>query len=141
VQAALADQARLQNEAEAYRNGVVPKAKGEATKIVQGADAYRQQVTAQATGDAARFDSVYKAFKAAEDVTRERLFIVTMEQILESSKKVIIDQSAQGKSGVLPYLPLPSLLNPEAQPPPTTGSSATDGSPAASTVHRGRGGR
>jgi membrane protease subunit HflK len=112
VQAALADQARLQNEAEAYRNGVVPKAKGEATKIEQGAEAYRQQVTAQASGDAARFDAVYKAFKAAQDVTSERLFIVTMEEILEHSKKVIIDQASQGKSGVLPYLPLPSLTAP-----------------------------
>lgn len=124
VQAALADQARLQNEAEAYRNGVVPKAKGEATKIEQGAEAYRQQVIAGATGDAARFDSVYTAFKAAQDVTRERLFIVTMEQILESSKKVIIDQPAQGKSGVLPYLPLPSLGAPAPSEAPPSHSSA-----------------
>jgi modulator of FtsH protease HflK len=108
VQAALADQARLKNEAESYRNGVVPKAKGDASKIQQGAEAYKQQVIAQATGDAARFDSVYQAFKAAEDVTRERLYIVTMEQILEDANKVILDRGA-GQNGVLPYLPLPSL--------------------------------
>ena len=112
VQAALADQARLKNEAEAYSNDVVPKARGEAAKIVQGAEAYRQQIVAQANGDASRFDSVYKAFEAAQDVTRERLFIVTMEQILEHSKKIIIDEAAEGKSGVVPYLPLPGLPNP-----------------------------
>lgn len=108
VQAALADQARLKNEAEAYRNGVVPKAKGDAAKIQQQAEAYKAQVVAQATGDAARFDSVYQAFKVAEDVTRERLYIVTMEQILEDASKVILDRGA-GQNGVLPYLPLPSL--------------------------------
>ncbi|HVC51122.1 MAG TPA: FtsH protease activity modulator HflK [Stellaceae bacterium] len=132
VQAALADQARLKNEGESYRNGVVPKARGEATKIIQGAEAYRSQVVAQATGDAARFDSVYKAFKVAQDVTRERLFIVTMEQILKDSNKVIIDEGAAGKNPVVPYLPLPGLVNPggagaaSAAPPahpPTVGPS------------------
>ena len=109
VQAALADEARLKNEAEAYRNDVVPKAKGQAAKIIQGADAYRQQVVAQAEGNAARFDAVYKAFKAAETVTAQRLYLDTMEDILEHSRKVILDQAAAGKSGVLPYLPLPAL--------------------------------
>ncbi|HTV88201.1 MAG TPA: FtsH protease activity modulator HflK [Stellaceae bacterium] len=124
VQAALADQARLKNEAEAYRNDVVPKARGQATKVIQGAEAYRQQVVAQATGDAARFDSVYKAFKAAQAVTMQRLYLDTMEDILKHSRKVILDQSAEGKSGVLPYLPLPGLSAglpadaSSAQPPP-----------------------
>jgi modulator of FtsH protease HflK len=126
VQAALADQARLQNEADAYRNGVVPKARGEATKVVQGAQAYRQKVVAEATGDAARFDSVYKAFKAAQEVTRERLFIVTMEKILEDSHKVIIDQAAEGKSGVVPYLPLPSLGK---TPPPAAAAGPSARAP------------
>src|SRR5579862_1730105 len=128
VQAALADQARLKNEAESYRNGVVPKAKGDASKIQQGAEAYKQQVIAQATGDAARFDSVYRAFKAAEDVTRERLYIVTMEQILEDANKVILDRGA-GQSGVLPYLPLPSL--------PGFGPPAAAAQPSASTSSAG----
>jgi membrane protease subunit HflK len=110
VQAALADQARLKNEAEAYRNDVVPKARGQATKIIQQAEAYRQQVVAQSTGDAARFDSVYKAFKAAQNVTMERLYLETIEEVLKSSKKVILDRTAEGNAGVLPYLPLPNLL-------------------------------
>jgi len=108
VQAALADQARLKNEAEAYRNGVVPKAKGDAAKIQQEAEAYKAKVVAQATGDAARFDSVYQAFKAAEDVTRLRLYIVTIEQVLEEANKVILDRGAASQN-VLPYLPLPGL--------------------------------
>ncbi|MGH7094237.1 MAG: FtsH protease activity modulator HflK [Stellaceae bacterium] len=125
VQAALADQARLKNEAESYRNGVVPKARGEVAKIIQGAEAYRKQVTAQATGDATRFDAVYEAFKLAQDVTRERMFLVTMEHIFENSKKVILDEGAQTKSPVVPYLPLPGLVNPE---PPGARSAAPSGS-------------
>jgi modulator of FtsH protease HflK len=130
VQAALADQARLKNEAESYRNDVVPKARGDAAKIIQGAEAYRQQVVAEATGDASRFDSVYKAFKAAQNVTRERLFIVTMEEILEHSRKVIIDQAAEGKGGVVPYLPLPGLAPPAPQPAPAAAAARGARSPA-----------
>ncbi|HTT78936.1 MAG TPA: FtsH protease activity modulator HflK [Stellaceae bacterium] len=143
VQAALADQARFKNEAESYRNGVVPRARGQATKIVQGAEAYRQQVVAQAEGDAARFDSVYTAFKRAQDVTAERLYLDTMEDILKNSKKVIIDQSAEGKSGVLPYLPLPGLPGspsgePAAAPPrPSPQAESTDGGPQLS-IGRGQ---
>jgi modulator of FtsH protease HflK len=128
VQAALADQARLKNEAEAYRNGVVPKARGDAAKITQEAEAYKQKVVAQATGDASRFDSVYQAYKVAEDVTRERLYLVTLQEILADANKVIIDKSASGQGGVLPYLPLPSLPGfAPAQPaapatPPASGS-------------------
>jgi modulator of FtsH protease HflK len=137
VQAALADQARLKNEAESYRNGVVPKAKGDASKIQQGAEAYKQQVIAQATGDAARFESVYQAFKAAEDVTRERLYIVTMEQILEDANKVIIDRGA-GQNGVLPYLPLPSLpgFGPPAAAAQPSASTSSAGAPTSSTGNR-----
>jgi modulator of FtsH protease HflK len=109
VQAALADEARLKNEAQAYSNDVVPKASGQAAKIVQGSEAYRQQVVAQAEGNAARFDAVYKAFKAARTVTAQRLYFDTMEDILQNSRKVILDPTVAGKSGVLPYLPLPAI--------------------------------
>ncbi len=129
VQAALADQARLKNEAESYRNGVVPKAKGEATKIIQGAEAYRQQVVAQATGDAARFDAVYTAFKAAQTVTAQRLYLDTMEEILKDSNKIIIDKTVEGQSGVLPYLPLPNLLNAAPPTPAPAAGPATGATP------------
>lgn len=109
VQRALADQARLKNEAEAYRNDIIPKAHGEAARIGQEAEAYRQQIVARAQGDAGRFEAVYQAFKATQDVTLQRIYLETMEDILKNSNKVIIDRSAQGGNGVLPYLPLPAL--------------------------------
>jgi modulator of FtsH protease HflK len=108
VQRALADRERLRNEAEAYRNDVVPKARGAAAAVKQEAEAYRQEIIARSQGDADRFISVYHAFKAAQDVTLQRLYLETMEEVLKSSNKVIIDKSAQGSSGVLPFLPLPA---------------------------------
>ena len=109
VQRALADRERLRNEAESYRNDIVPRARGDAVRIKQEAEAYRQEIIARAQGDADRFLSVYKAFKVSQDVTQQRLYLETMEEILKNSNKVIIDKSAQGESGVLPYLPLPAL--------------------------------
>jgi modulator of FtsH protease HflK len=109
VQAALADRARLRNEAEAYRNSIIPIARGNAVRIEQEAEAYRLATIAKAQGDAARFLSVYNAFKASQDVTAQRLYLETMEEVLKNSNKVIIDKSAQGGNGVLPYLPLPAL--------------------------------
>jgi membrane protease subunit HflK len=107
VQAARTDQDRMRNEAEAYANKVVPEARGQAARIVQQADGYKQQVTAEAQGEAARFISVYDQFKKAPDVTRRRIYLETMQQILAGMNKVIVDN--RGGSGVVPYLPLPSL--------------------------------
>ncbi|HZU87718.1 MAG TPA: FtsH protease activity modulator HflK [Stellaceae bacterium] len=109
VQAALADRARLQNIADSYRNSIVPQARGNAVRITQEAEAYRQQVVARAAGDAARFNEVYRAFLAAKDITLRRIYLETMEEILANSKKVIIDKTALGGQGVLPYLPLPGM--------------------------------
>jgi modulator of FtsH protease HflK len=75
VQAALADRARLRNEAESYRNGIIPRARGDAVRIEQEAEAYRLATIARSQGDAARFLSVYNAFKVAQDVTLERLYL------------------------------------------------------------------
>jgi membrane protease subunit HflK len=134
VQRALADRERLRNEAEAYRNDMIPKARGEAVAIKQEAEGYRQQIIARAQGDADRFIAVYNAFKVAQDVTLQRLYLETMEEILKNSNKVIIDKSAEGSSGVLPYLPLPALSpHGTAGSPPagnTAGSSAGPGSAA-----------
>ncbi len=129
VQRALADRARLRNEAEAYRNGILPRARGDAVRIRQEAEAYRAEITARATGDAERFLEVYKAYKAAQDVTLQRLYIETMEQILKNSRKIIIDKSAGGQSGVLPYLPLPALMGPSPTvvPPHTATPPAPGG--------------
>jgi membrane protease subunit HflK len=129
VQRAIADRSRLRNEAESYRNDIIPRARGNAVQITQEAQAYRQQTIARAEGDAARFDEVYQAYKAAQDVTLQRLYLETMEDILKNTNKVIIDKSAEGRSGVLPYLPLPGLT-------PKGGASAPQASapPAASPV-------
>src|SRR6516165_7840614 len=137
VQRALADRERLRNEAESYRNDIIPRARGDAVRIKQEAEGYRQQIINQAQGDADRFVAVYHAFKAAEDVTLQRLYLETMEEILKNSNKVIIDKSAQGESGVLPYLPLPALGGPNgnaASPPPAnplgSGSGGATAAPA-----------
>jgi len=136
VQRALADRERLRNEAEAYRNDIIPRARGDAVRIKQEAEAYRQEITARSQGDADRFLSVYNAFKAAQDVTLQRLYLETMEEILKNSNKVIIDKSAEGSSGVLPYLPLPALSAghgaANASPPPS-GGSGTAGSTSGAT--------
>src|SRR5262252_1258258 len=136
VQRALADRERLRNEAEAYRNDIIPRARGDAVRIKQEAEAYRQEITARSQGDADRFLSVYNAFKAAQDVTQQRLYLETMEEILKNSNKVIIDKSAEGSSGVLPYLPLPALSAghgaANASPPPS-GGPGTAGSTSGAT--------
>jgi membrane protease subunit HflK len=107
VQAARADQERSRNEAEAYANKIIPEARGKAAKIIQDAEAYRQQVIAEAQGEAKRFLSVYEEYKKAPEVTRRRMYLETMSQILADTNKVIIDDNV-GK-GVVPYLPLPGL--------------------------------
>jgi membrane protease subunit HflK len=109
VQAAQADKERLQNEAEAYQNDIIPRARGEAAKMVQEAEAYREQVIAKATGEASRFTKVLAEYREAKDVTRRRMYLETMEEILSGMNKVIIDESA-GR-GMVPYLPLPELQN------------------------------
>ncbi len=106
VQAARADQERFRNEAEAYANTVVPKARGDAEKLIQSASAYREQTVAQAQGESQRFLSIYNEYKDAKDVTRERMFLETMERVLGGMNKVLM---GEGGGGVVPYLPLNQL--------------------------------
>ncbi|WP_415308771.1 FtsH protease activity modulator HflK [Candidatus Pelagibacter sp. Uisw_099_02] len=107
VQAARADMERSKNEAEAYANDVIPRARGEAAKIMQAAEAYKQKVVAQAEGEASRFISIYNEYAKAKEVTQERMYLETMEKVLADIDKVIIEKNAG--SGVVPYLPLPEL--------------------------------
>ena len=104
VQAARADQERLQNEAQAYANRIIPEAKGEAERILQAAQGYRDKVVAESKGEADRFIKIYQQYKLAPDVTRQRMFLETMERVLADTDKVIVDEKAG--SGVVPYLPL-----------------------------------
>lgn len=115
VQAARADLVRLQNEAETYANQKVPDAKGLASKILQDAEAYKSQTVAEATGQASRFGKVYEEYKKAPQVTRQRLYLETMERVFGGTDKIILDSgsSAQGSgnnSGVVPILPLNEMI-------------------------------
>jgi|SRR5665811_126828 len=115
VQAARADQERLQNEAQTYANRVVPEARGEASRILQSAQGYRDRVIAEAQGEADRFEDVLVQYQKAPGVTRQRIFIDTMQEVLSNTDKIIID----GKSGgVVPYLPLSELQ--KQRPTPST---------------------
>ena len=107
VQAARADMERSKNEAEAYANDVIPRARGEAAKILQGAEAYKQRVVAASEGEASRFVSIYNEYAKAKQVTKDRMYLETMEKVLADIDKVIIDKNSG--SGVVPYLPLPEL--------------------------------
>jgi membrane protease subunit HflK len=115
VQAARIDQERAKNEAETYANKVVPEAKGRAAQITQSAEAYREQTVAEATGVSSRFRQIYEEYKKAPDVTRQRMYLETMERLFGGTDKVIIDSGATG--GVVPYLPLDQLTRrPPAAP-------------------------
>ncbi len=104
VQSAKQDAENTQNNAEAYREDILPRARGAAIKNLQEAEAYKQSTVAKATGDADRFNSVYQAYLTGKDVTRERIFIETMEDVLKNANKIIMDGGSS--QGVVPYLPL-----------------------------------
>ncbi len=116
VQAARADLERLQNEARTYANRVVPDARGRAAQILQTAEGYKEQAIAEAKGQSARFNKVYEEYSKAKDVTRQRIYLETMEKILGPSQKLIYDGGSSG-SNIVPYLPLNELSPPRpAQP-------------------------
>jgi membrane protease subunit HflK len=118
VQAARADQERLRNEAQSYANTVVPKARGEAAKITQAAEAYREQTVAEAQGEAQRFISIYDQYRNAKEVTRKRMYLETMQDVLGNTNKVVTTD----QSGVLPYLPM-DQLKPSAKRPSSSSSN------------------
>ncbi len=103
------DEQRLKNLAEAYANDVIPRARGAAARITQEAEAYKATVIARADGEAARFNQVLNEYQKAPAVTRDRLYLETMEGVLSRSSKIVIDQQGGGNS--LMYLPLDQILN------------------------------
>ena len=107
VQRAEADQQKSRNEATRYANEVIPAAQGQAEKLLQGAEAYRAQTVAGAEGEAARFLSVYEEYVSAKDVTKKRMYLEAMEEILSGMDKIILD--GDSSTGVVPYLPLNEL--------------------------------
>jgi len=113
------DRERLKNEGQAYANDVIPKAKGTAARLMEEAEGYRQRVVANAEGEAARFRQVLIEYQKAPGVTRDRLYLETMQQVMESTSKVIVDQ--KGNNSLL-YLPLDKLMQ--------SGAGAASGAPA-----------
>lgn len=126
VQRARADRERLRNEAESYRNDVIPRARGEAERLSQEAQAYREQVVNLANGDAQRYAKIYQAYTQSKDVISQRMYLETMEEVLKNAPKVIVGTDdgrhgagtgtgaaatgSAGASSVVPYLPLNQLI-------------------------------
>jgi len=128
------DQARIVNEAEAYRNDVLPRARGQAAREIQDAEGYKGATIADAQGEASRFDQILKEYEKAPAVTRERLYLEKMEKVLTNSSKIMIDQKS-GNNVI--YLPLDQLLRQRqpsssgtSQPPLSSSSSSGDRSTA-----------
>ncbi len=120
VQRAEQDEDRFREEARQYANTKLGAARGEAAQVREEAAAYKNRVVQEATGEAARFVSVYEEYAKAPDVTRKRLFLETMEEVLGGAQKVLIEDGASG-SGVVPYLPLNELGGTTARSSQTSG--------------------
>jgi membrane protease subunit HflK len=114
------DQQRLINEAEAYSNDVVPKARGAAARNLQEAEGYKEQVIAQAEGETNRFTKLLTEYVKAPDVTRKRLYIESMESVLTQTNKVLVD--VKGGNNLL-YLPLDKMMQNQPSTKPATVSS------------------
>ncbi len=112
VQRARQEKERLRNEAEAYRNDILPRAHGEAEKLRQQADAYKQEVVSRSKGDAERFNEIYDAYRNSKNVTAERMYLETVEQILQNAKVIVMGSD----KGVLPYMPIDKLQRQAASP-------------------------
>jgi membrane protease subunit HflK len=123
VQRAQADREREQNVAESFANDIIPRARGEAERLLQDAEAYRQEVVARSTGEAQRFKAILAEYSKAQDVTVQRLYLETMEEVLKGMSKVIVEGQT-GVGSVVPYLPLPELQRRAPAPGPQSGQGA-----------------
>jgi membrane protease subunit HflK len=125
------DEQRIINEANAYRSDVVPKARGDAQGLLENAEAYKTRVVKSAQGETSRFDQLLTQYKRAPEVTRERLYIDTMESVLTRSPKVMIDVE---NGNNLMFLPLDQLLSGSGKAPNLTGKQANGGSDTSSIM-------
>jgi membrane protease subunit HflK len=129
VQRANTDAERMRNEADAYRNDIVPRARGEAARVVAEGQGAKQAMVAEATGQSQRFDSVLAAYQAAKDITLRRMYLDTMQDILQHAQPLVVDDKLKG---LVPFLPLsvpppvaPAQPHPNGPATPGTGTSAT----------------
>ncbi len=115
VQAAEQERDRLEKEADAYAAQVLAQARGEAAQTLEESEAYRAQVVNEAQGEASRFTAVLGEYQKAPEVTRKRLYLEAMEEVLGDMDKIILDENSSGGQGIVPYLPLNELRrNPAA---------------------------
>ena len=127
VQAAEQQRTRLQNEADGYANRVLGQARGDAAQIVEESEGYRAQVVNEAEGEASRFSAVLTEYAKAPEVTRKRLYLETMEDVLGGVDKIVIDPAAVGTQGVVPFLPLNELGRGAPAAGTATGGQVTTG--------------
>ncbi len=119
MQASLVDADRLRNEAEAYRNDKLPRARGKAMEILRSAEAYQQQIIAQIKGEVARFNSILASYKLNPEITTRRYYLETMQKVLAKGNKVFVSpgiEAGKGGSGVVPYLNLQPSKKPQTSP-------------------------
>jgi membrane protease subunit HflK len=137
------DLERQKNEGQAYANDVIPKARGNAARLMEEASGYKQRVINEAQGNASRFSQILAQYEKAPQVTRQRLYLETQEQVLSNTSKVVVDQKSG--SGNMLYLPLDKMINapaatvPQAvQPAITTPTSNTEADPRSRDLSRSR---
>ena len=114
------DEVRVRNEASAFSNQVIPEARGEAQRLIEESLGYKERVIAQARGEAERFNKLYAEYKLAPEVTRERIYLDTIESVMSNSTKVMVD--VEGGNNML-YLPLDKIM--ERRSSSDTGASLT----------------
>ena len=120
------DEQRARNQAESYANGVVPEARGQAQRIIENANGYRDEVISRAKGEADRFTKLVAEYRKAPDVTRDRLYLDTMQEVFSNTSKVLVTGNKNGQSNLL-YLPLDKMIEGRNGSTPATGSAAAAG--------------
>ena len=120
------DEQRARNQAESYANGVVPEARGQAQRIIENANGYRDEVISRAKGEADRFTKLVSEYRKAPDVTRDRLYLDTMQEVFSNTSKVLVTGNKNGQSNLL-YLPLDKMIEGRNGSTPATGSAAAAG--------------
>jgi len=125
------DKETLVNQAQAYSKSLIPNARGQAERIIQEAEGYKARIVAEATGEAERFNKIESEYSKAPQITKKRLYIEAMEDVLAQSSKVLIDQNG-GNGNSLMYLPIDKIIeNNQANKPRTTSQTQTSNSSAA----------
>ena len=118
------DEQRARNQAESYANGVIPEARGQAQRIIEDANGYRDEVVSRAKGEADRFSKLVAEYRKAPEVTRQRLYLDTMQEVFSNTSKVLVTGNKNGQSNLL-YLPLDKMIqNSSGSSAPVTGAAA-----------------